>query len=67
MNEEEYFDAQSHWQVNFSSWSKPEQAMQQCVSRLPARMSQLFMLSEFDDMNSEDICQLMSISSMNNF
>ena len=72
----EYFDQTGHWQIDFSSWSKPDksveqeqflQVLDQCISRLPARMAQLFMLREFEDMSSDEICQLMSISSMNNF
>jgi len=75
-NDAEYFDQTGHWQIDFSSWSKPDksveqeqflQVLEQCISRLPARMAQLFMLREFEDMSSDEICQLMSISSMNNF
>ncbi len=73
---DDFFNQQGHWQVNLSSWSKPEKAMeqdqffvilQQCISHLPPRMAQLFMLSEFDNMSSEEVCELMSISTMNNF
>lgn len=73
---EDYFDQQGSWKVDFSNWSKPEKAMeqdqfmqvlQQCIERLPDRMAQLFVLREFDDMTSEEICKLMSISTMNNF
>ena len=73
---EDYFDQQGHWKVDFSSWSKPDKSMeqdqfmhvlQQCIERLPARMAQLFVMREFDDMKSEEICELMSISSMSNF
>jgi RNA polymerase sigma-70 factor (ECF subfamily) len=73
---EDYFDEQGHWNVDFSNWSKPEKAMeqdeflqilQQCIERLPERMGQLFILREFEDMKSEEICELLSISTMNNF
>jgi len=73
---EDYFDEQGHWNVGFSNWSKPEKAMeqdeflqilQQCIERLPERMGQLFILREFEDMKSEEICELLSISTMNNF
>ena len=75
-NNEDYFDQQGGWRVDFSNWSKPEKEMeqaefikvlQQCIDRLPERMAQLFMLREFDDMKAEEICELMSISTMNNF
>jgi len=73
---DDYFNQQGHWQVDFSSWSKPDKSMEQeqfmttlqaCIERLPSRMAQLFMLREFDDLKSEEICELMSISSLNNF
>jgi len=73
---EDFFDQHGGWKVDFSNWSQPDQSMQQdqfmqvlqqCIERLPQRLSQLFMLSEFDDMKSEEICKVLSISSMNNY
>lgn len=75
-NEDDYFDQQGSWQVDFSHWSKPDKSMEQeqfmttlqdCISRLPAKMAELFILREFEDMKSEEICELMSLSSLNNF
>ena len=75
-NDNDYFDHQGHWQVDLSHWSKPEQSMQHeqffkvlqdCIDRMPKRMAQLFIMREFDNMESNEICDLMSISSMNNF
>jgi RNA polymerase sigma-70 factor (ECF subfamily) len=75
-NEDDYFDQKGGWQVDFSSWSKPDKSMeqeqfmttlQQCVSKLSPKMAQLFVLREFDGMSSEEICELMSISTLNNF
>lgn len=71
----DYFDQQGNWQIDFSSWSKPDQSMEQeqfltilqdCIDRLSPRMAQLFILRELDGMNNEDICELMSISTVNN-
>ncbi len=73
--EDDYFDQQGSWQVDFSHWSKPDQSMQQeqfmqvlhqCIAQLPKRMAQLFVMSEFEGMKSKDICELMSLSSMSN-
>ncbi len=73
---DDYFDQQGHWQVDFSSWSKPDKSMEQdqfmmvlatCIDRLPTKMAQLFVLCEFDNMKTEEICRMMSISTMNNF
>ena len=73
---EDYFDQQGSWKVDFSNWSKPDQSMQQdqfmrvlqqCIERLPKRLGQLFMLRELDGMKSEEICEILSISSMSNY
>lgn len=74
--EDDYFDQKGNWKVDFSNWSMPEKSMEQdefmqvlqtCVERLPSRMSQLFVLREFDDLNSKEICEVLSISTLNNF
>jgi RNA polymerase sigma-70 factor (ECF subfamily) len=76
VSEDDYFNQQGHWQEHLSLWSKPEKLMeqeqfilvlQQCISKLPKRMAQLFMLTEFDNMTTKQVCELMSISTMNNF
>ncbi len=73
--EDSYFDQQGHWQYDLSTWSKPDTAveqaqfmssLQQCIDRLPPRMARLFVLREFDDLNNEEICELLSISTTNN-
>jgi len=75
-NEDDYFDRQGEWQVDFSLWSQPDKSMQQeqfmiilqdCISKMSPKMAQLFVLREFDGMSSEEICELMSISTLNNF
>jgi RNA polymerase sigma-70 factor (ECF subfamily) len=72
---DEYFDQQGHWKTRLSSWSKPDTSMEQeqfltilqdCIDHLPPRMAQLFILRELDGMNSEEICEVMSISTLNN-
>jgi len=73
---EDYFDQQGKWTVDLSYWSRPEKALEQeefmlvleaCIGRLPERMAQLFILREFDNIKSEEICEVMSISTMSNF
>ncbi|MDT8407773.1 MAG: sigma-70 family RNA polymerase sigma factor [Methylococcales bacterium] len=71
------FDSDGAWEASaVSSWSKPEQlleqtqfvaAMQTCLDRLPERMAQLFVLREVEGLDSEDICQMLNISTLNNF
>ncbi|MGR9117501.1 MAG: sigma-70 family RNA polymerase sigma factor [Gammaproteobacteria bacterium] len=71
-----YFDRNGHWQIELAAWSKPDKSLEQeqfrvvfheCVERLPPRLARLFMLREVDGMESEEICELMSISTLNNF
>ncbi|MGR8934236.1 MAG: sigma-70 family RNA polymerase sigma factor [Gammaproteobacteria bacterium] len=74
--EDDYFDRHGHWQIALGSWSKPDKSLEQeqffavlqhCVERLPPRMAQLFVLRELDGLESEEICTLLSISTLNNF
>lgn len=71
-----YFDQQGSWNIDLSYWSQPDKSMQQeqfiqtlaqCIDKLPKRMAQLFVLCELDNMSNEEVCDLMSISTMNNF
>lgn len=73
---DDFFDAQGHWQHELSAWAKPEKSVEQeqflivlqdCIDRLPPRMAQLFILRELDGMESEEICRSLSISTLNNF
>lgn len=71
-----FFDEKGGWQINLSSWSMPERSLeqeefmailQQCIDRLPPKMARIFILRELDGMGSEEICEGMAISSLNNF
>ncbi|ESS66731.1 RNA polymerase, sigma-24 subunit, ECF subfamily [Methyloglobulus morosus KoM1] len=71
-----FFDEKGSWRVDLSVWSKPDKALEQeeflavlqrCVDKLPQKMSQVFILRELDGMESEEICDVMAISSLNNF
>ena len=73
---DDYFDQQGKWQVDLNQWSKPEKAIEHeqfmstlhdCISRLPPKMAQLFILNEFENMQSEEICEMLAISTLNNF
>lgn len=71
-----FFDPQGSWQIDLLSGSKPDKALeqeefmailQQCIERLPPKMAQLFILREFDGLESEEICEVMAITTLNNF
>ncbi len=72
---ENFFDPQGGWQIDLSIWAKPDKSLeqdqfllvlQQCLDHLPPRMAQLFLLRELEGMSSEEICEVMSISTLNN-
>jgi len=61
--------------VGPKTWETPEEALvskefqdvlKDCLSRLPERVAQVFLLREVDDVNSEEICKDLEISP-NNF
>lgn len=71
-----YFNQQGSWQIDMTSWSKPDKSLEQeqflailqsCIDGLPPRMAQLFMLRELDGLESDEICKMISISTLNNF
>ncbi len=71
-----FFNEKGSWQIDSTPWSKPDKAfeqeefmavLQQCIDRLPAKMAQVFILRELDGMESEEICDVMALSSLNNF
>ena len=76
-NIDEMFDDTGHWRVKPSKWtSNPGTAYQQhefmdvlykCLAKLPERLAQVFMLREFDEMSTADICEKLSITESNSW
>ena len=71
-----FFDSKGSWQDGVASWSSPDGALQEeqfydavqaCLERLPPRLARLFVLRELDGMGNDEICRLLSISTMNNY
>ena len=69
------FDEKGHWRNPVQSWGNPSQAIdnmgfmqavKDCLETLPGPQAELFMLSEFQDIDNESICKLLDISSTNN-
>ncbi len=42
-----------------------QQTLQQCLGRLPERLSAVFTLREMEEMSSEDVCKVLDISTTN--
>jgi RNA polymerase sigma-70 factor (ECF subfamily) len=71
----DYFDAYGHWKREPAAWGgDPErllerkelhQAIERCISGLPERHRQAFVLREVDGLSSAEICKAMGISRTN--
>jgi RNA polymerase sigma-70 factor (ECF subfamily) len=74
-NIDRVFDETGHWKVKPNEWTvNPGTAYEQhefmevlylCLSRLPSRLSEIFMLREFEEMNTDDLCRQLSITASN--
>ena len=68
------FQKDGHWQEPPSAWQQPERALEQsqffealqvCVDRLPAKIGRVFMMREWLERDTEDICQELGITANN--
>lgn len=68
------FNENGHWSDPPRTWADPEQSMEnsrfwevfeQCNQRMPINTARAFMMREFMDMSTDDICQELSISTTN--
>ena len=69
------FDDRGHWQVEVRDWAQPERALEReefwgalhdCIAAMPERLARLFMLRELDGMETDELLQVLGISSANN-
>jgi RNA polymerase sigma-70 factor, ECF subfamily len=65
------FAADGHWREPPAAWQRPEQALEQtqffevlqgCVDRLPPRLGRVFMMREWLELPTEDICTELDIT-----
>lgn len=70
----ESFDNQGHWASPPQTWANPVQSFEdqkfwqvfeQCNQRMPLNSAQAFMMREFMDMSTEEICKELAISTTN--
>lgn len=70
-----FFTAGGHWKTSVSTWAgDPREVLEnaefrdmlsRCLSKLPARIAQLFWLREAEGMSTEQLCQELQISATN--
>lgn len=68
------FNENGHWSEAPRTWENPEQSMEnthfweifeQCNQRMPLNTARAFMMREFMEMSTEEICQELTISTTN--
>ena len=69
------FDERGHWRLDVSAWPRPDESLEhdqfwrvlsECVEYLPPRLRRLFTLREIDGLTSDEICEVLNISTTNN-
>lgn len=75
MDEASYFDETGHWTIKPGDWAEPERSLEQeqfwdtmsnCVEKLPEKLRLLYVLREFDGIETDELLETLSISSKNN-
>ncbi|MCG8323910.1 MAG: sigma-70 family RNA polymerase sigma factor [Thiotrichales bacterium] len=70
-----WFDESGHWIHKPGYWQEPDRAMENsqfwetmknCVDKLPEKLRLLYMLREFDGLETDEIIETLGISSRNN-
>jgi RNA polymerase sigma-70 factor, ECF subfamily len=71
---DELFDESGHWKKGPGHWTSPSASYEnaefwttfrRCLSRLTPRLAEAFSLREIDDMPSEEICKVLTVSATN--
>lgn len=71
---EDSFAPDGHWSALLADWGNPEEALekgqfwailQYCLDRLPKRLARLFMLREFMEAGTEEICKDLAVTPTN--
>lgn len=70
-----HFDGRGHWENAPQQWNTPQQDLQNeqfwqvfddCLSRLPDPLADIFILREMEGLSSQDLCKVFNISTTNN-
>jgi RNA polymerase sigma-70 factor, ECF subfamily len=69
-----YFNGKGLWKIPLASWKAPDQEMEDrefwdvldgCLSRLPRSLSSVFILREFEDLDSAQLRGVLALSEAN--
>ncbi|PPC94874.1 MAG: RNA polymerase subunit sigma [Methylotenera sp.] len=71
---DDFFDQRGHWVDKPQQWQTPENALEQkqflvvlaeCLERLPAKLSGIFMMRDVQEIDNEIICKELDITTTN--
>ena len=69
-----HFNENGHWKIRLAPWKPPEQELEErefwdvlenCLSRLPRSLSAVFILRELEDLDSDQLRGVLSLSAAN--
>jgi len=73
--EDEFFDDRGRWKIRPAKWTvDPHEALKQedfrlvfekCLEEAPERLARVFVLRELDELESDEICKLLEVTSTN--
>jgi RNA polymerase sigma-70 factor (TIGR02943 family) len=73
--EDEFFDDRGRWKIRPAKWTvDPHEALKQddfrtifekCLEEAPERLAQVFVLREVDELESDEICKILEVTSTN--
>ncbi|MFT5697960.1 MAG: RNA polymerase sigma-70 factor (TIGR02943 family) [Desulforhopalus sp.] len=73
--EENYFNGKSGWKKKSEHWAENPQrkfeekefltVLKSCVDNLPAKQGHAFLMRELDELDNEEICKVLGVSSTN--
>ncbi len=73
--EDEFFDDRGRWKIRPAKWTvDPHEALKQddfravfekCLEEAPERLAQVFALREIDELESDEICKILEVTSTN--
>ncbi len=75
MKEASFFDETGQWIIKPGDWAEPERSLEQeqfwntmsnCIEKLPEKLRTLYVLREFDDIETDELLETLNISSKNN-
>ena len=75
MESSSLFDTTGGWRIKPGDWEEPERSLEQdqfwntlsnCVENLPVKLRTLYVLREFDDIETDVLLETLNISSKNN-